>query len=75
MSRKMRNYEIESSAGEIYGTFAGRTPQEAWERMVAEGGMGLDASGNPTEGKIEGWIVREVKPKDWASKGVKPRKR
>lgn len=58
--RKMRNYQIESSAGEIYGIFAGRTPREAWERMVAEGGMGLDANGNPTEGTIEGWKVTEV---------------
>lgn len=64
MSRKMRKYQIESRAGVVYGTYEGRTPHEAWETMVEEGGVGLDASGNPTEGTIEGWIVTELEGGD-----------
>lgn len=56
----MSKWRITSRAGVEYGVYEGETREEAFEKMVAEAGDGVDSDGNRTAGSASDWIIEEV---------------
>lgn len=55
-----RHYQITSASGEDYGVWEGADAQEAFARMVSDGGDGVDTDGDSTAGDFSRWNFLEV---------------
>jgi hypothetical protein len=54
LERNMTKYQIESKAGEVFGTYEGDTPEEAFAAMCVEAG---DEPGSEASGTAQDWII------------------
>lgn len=60
----MTRFQIESTAGVVFGIYDGETEDEAFAAMVEDsGGHAVDCDGVSTSGSLENWIIREVTPR------------
>jgi hypothetical protein len=56
----MSKFQISSKAGIDFGVYEGKTAEEAFAAMVADGVDGVDSDGNSTAGTIGDWIIEQV---------------
>lgn len=53
----MSKYQIESTAGVIFGVYEGETPEDAFAAMCADAG---DEPGSEAAGSAADWLISEV---------------